>query len=248
MNEAATLQQLLTLQSWTSSAFPIGAFSCSHGMETAIQHGTVHDATSCHDWIHAIITQGSGWNDSIIMFQAYRLSLPEARRNNASPDTLPDEMLHCEALRELNALALALQAGAERYRETTQLAAAFLASAAAWQKTPLFLESDDRQAPAPPLALPVVCGCLGAWHDMPARLLVACTLQSVASNLAWIATRLIPLGQTSCLQLIASLEPVIEEVSDRAHQASLDELGSCTLLADIASLQHEQLTGRVCLT
>jgi len=229
MTEEPSLRQLLTLQSWTSSAFPIGAFSCSHGLETAIQHEQIHDAESCYDWIHAIVTQGSGWNDSIIMAHAHRLGL--------TPHCL-DEMYR------LNDLALALQSGAERYAETTQLAAAFLLSAAAWQAPEAQCSPDaDRD-----MALPVVCGWLGALHGMPARLLIASTLQAMASNLAWIATRLVPLGQTNCLQLIARLEPIIEQVSLQASQASLDELGSCTLLADLASLHHEQLAGRVCLT
>ena len=245
MSDQASLRQLLTLQSWTSAAFPIGAFSCSHGLETAIQQERVHDAESCHDWIHAIVTQGSGWNDSIIMAHAHRLSLSSGVGEDATLQKTQLCPLALQELRELNDLALALQSGAERYAETTQLAAAFLGSAAAWQRT---RHPDDWPEPDQDMALPVACGWLGALHDMPAQLLIASTLQAMASNLAWIATRLVPLGQTSCLQLIARLEPVIESVSLRASVASLEELGSGALLADLASLQHEQLAGRVCLT
>lgn len=243
MTEAASLRQLLTLQTWTSAAFPTGAFSCSHGMETAIQQATIHDADSCQDWIHAIVTQGSGWNDSIIMAQAHRLSLHFRQEAAVLPEPLDHQPI-LDELNSLNELALALQAGAERYRETTQLAAAFLASATAWQGTA------DQHCPDPghEMALPVVYGWLAALHDMPARLVIASSLQSMASNLAWIATRLVPLGQSDCLRLIARLETTIEAVSLAASSATLDELGSCTLLADLASLQHEQLAGRVCLT
>jgi urease accessory protein len=70
----------------------------------------------------------------------------------------------------------------------------------------------------------------------------------MTSNLAWIASRLVPLGQTTCLQMIATLETTVEDIAILAMGASLDDLGSCTLLADLASLQHEQLAGRVCQT
>ncbi|MGQ7844216.1 urease accessory protein UreF [Granulosicoccus sp. 3-233] len=244
MSKEASLRQLLTLQSWTSAAFPTGAFSCSHGLETAIQHGNVHDLDSCHDWIHAIVTQGSGWNDSIIMAQAHRLSQSLVFDNAGSLSSAQADQPSLQALRELNDLALALQSGAERHAETTQLAAAFLASAAAWQAP----ETSHWHEPDEDVALAVACGWLGARHAIPVQLLIASTLQSMSSNLAWIATRLVPLGQTSCLQLIARLEPVIESVSLEASLATQDDLGSGTLLADLASLQHEQLAGRVCLT
>ncbi len=244
MGDEASLRQLLTLQTWTSAAFPTGAFSCSHGMETAIQSGQVHDAESCHDWIHAIITQGSGWNDSIIMAQAYRITQARIVDSSAPSTALEPAQYSPQALNDLNDLALALQSGAERHAETTQLAAAFLSSASAWHKPAVL----DFPATGQDMALPVVCGYLGGLHRMPVRLLIASMLQSMSSNLAWIATRLVPLGQTSCLQLIARLEPVIETISLQCSNASLEDLGSATLLADLASLQHEQLAGRVCLT
>lgn len=233
------------LQSWMSAAFPIGAFSCSHGLETAIQDGRISDSQGCLEWIKAITRQGSGWNDSVILANAYRLGaqllsdqVTDARQEPARQTDAAN------SLRELNELALALQAGAERYLETTQLAAAFRSSAAAWGT----FDAIPWQATGSELALPVVTGVLGAAHQIPQTLLIASTLQSMTSNLAWIATRLVPLGQSDCLQMIASLEPTIMDVANRTTDASLDELGSCTLLADLASLQHEQLTGRVCQT
>ena len=36
-------RDIMILQSWFSPAFPIGAFSYSHGLETAIQDGLITD-------------------------------------------------------------------------------------------------------------------------------------------------------------------------------------------------------------
>ena len=218
------LQQHLRLQTWMSSAFPIGAYSYSHGLEAAIQDGRVNDAHSCQAWITTIIRYGSGWNDSILAHQAYL--------HANCPSTL----------QELNELSLALQPGAERFLETTQLAASFLTAANAWPAQ----QPIDWQSLGPDLALPIVAGALGAQQGFSAPLLVASLLQAMASNLVWVATRLIPLGQQSTLQTIAQLEPLVASVSDKALTATLDDLGSCAVLADIASLQHETLNGRVC--
>jgi len=50
---------------------------------------------------------------------------------------------------------------------------------------------------------------------------------------------LIPLGQTDCQRLLAMLEPVVAATADRALAATLDDLGSATFRADLASLRHE---------
>ncbi|NND89492.1 MAG: hypothetical protein HKN42_01410 [Granulosicoccus sp.] len=257
-NEQAELAGHLRLQTWMSAAFPVGAYSSSHGLETAIQDGRVHDMPSCRSWIDSILRHGSGWNDALFTHQAYQLvSATDCHDTRPAPCVthIPESahtMNHAAAahgqtmqqLRELNALVLALVAGAERLQETTQLGSAFLRAATAWDETsrlPWHAVTDR-------WTLPVVVGGLGALHGLPARLLVASTLQSASSNLAWIATRLVPLGQSSTLAMIASLETVVTGIADRSLTATLDDLGSSALLADLASLQHEQLDGRVCQT
>ena len=45
-------QTLLKLQTWFSPAFPIGAFSYSHGLEAAIEAGDVFDRTGDFDSLY----------------------------------------------------------------------------------------------------------------------------------------------------------------------------------------------------
>lgn len=232
MASDASLNALLRLQTFLNASFPIGAFSCSHGMESAIQDGSLHDAASCQEWIDTIITSGSGWNDAVLLSHAYRL----VSTSSASTDLA--------RLRQANELALALQACQERWYETTTLGSSFLAAAQAWPESALV----DWHNLGDELALPVVIGILGALHNLPGHLLIASALQSSASNLVWIATRLVPLGQSQSLSIIASLESSCACVADKALQCTLDDLGSCALLADMAAMQHETLHSRVCRT
>jgi urease accessory protein len=50
---------------------------------------------------------------------------------------------------------------------------------------------------------------------------------------------LIPLGQTSSQRLLAVLEPAIANAAAAASAATLDDLGTATFRADLASARHE---------
>ena len=67
-----TIHQTQVLAALFSPAFPIGAFSYSHGIEVAIASGDVADASTAYDWIETILRGGSGRNDAILMANAYK--------------------------------------------------------------------------------------------------------------------------------------------------------------------------------
>ena len=70
-------------------------------------------------------------------------------------------------------------------------------------------------------------------------------LQGFASTLISVAVRLIPLGQTQGLAVLRDLMPVIATTATRAASATLDDLGSATIGADIAAMKHETQYSRV---
>lgn len=102
---------LLTLAQWLSPAYPVGAFSYSHGLEWAIEAGQVVDAASFRAWLTDILRHGTGRNDAILLANAYR----------ADPQTLP----------EIDETARAFAPTAERLLETQQQGAAFCRTTAA---------------------------------------------------------------------------------------------------------------------
>lgn len=237
----------LTLQTWMSAAFPTGAFTCSHGIETAIEDGRLHNAATCEDWIAGIIRHGSGWNDALLCSATYTTvdTLVEHESVTGSrviPQTRRDALK--ASLHDLNALAMALCAGSERLKETTQLGTAFSLAAAvgAADGSPVSsLVEDD-------IALPVAMGVAASLAGIPLKQLLPAGLQAMSSNLVWICTRLVPLGQTQALTIISKLQPIIVSTAALAHDSTLDDLGSCSLLADLASIEHEQLRSRICIT
>ena len=64
-------------------------------------------------------------------------------------------------------------------------------------------------------------------------------LQAVTANLISAGLRLVPLGQSDGQRTRAALEGVIAAPARRALAASLDDIGSATVRADLASLRHE---------
>lgn len=95
---------LLTLAQWLSPAFPIGGFAFSHGLETAIREGWVHDAESLQIWLADLLEDGSGRSDAIWLTLA------------ACGDEDPGA---------LDAEARAFQPSQERLRETLRQGEAF---------------------------------------------------------------------------------------------------------------------------
>lgn len=242
----------LTLQTWMSAAFPTGAFTCSHGLEAAITDQSIHDAPSALQWISGIVRYGSGWNDAVLLAntcamitasQADSVAESSPCHSHANIDTESDAS-PAHSLNQLNNLALALCAGAERLKETTQLGAAFVKAASPWfPDTPEPLRWIEGE-----ISLPVATGICGTLAGIPASQLLPASLQASSSNLVWIATRLVPLGQTQALQMIATLGPLIESTAGLALHSTLDDIGSATVLADLCSIDHEQLQTRICIT
>ncbi len=220
MAEPATLLRLLA---WCSPAFPTGGFAYSHGLEWAVEAGEVVDWAGVVDWVSALVTQGSLWSDCVLLRHAARAAGDGA------------------ALAGLAELGAALACSRERQEETCAQGAAFARATAAWAVLP---DAWRRMAEAG-WPLPVVAGAAlrlaGVEED---EACLAC-LQAACANLVSAAVRLVPLGQSDGLRVLAALEPVMAGAAARSRSASLDELGGCCLAADIAAMRHETQVTRL---
>jgi urease accessory protein len=209
---------LLRLMTWLSPAFPVGAFSYSHGLETAISAGLIRDRTDLTEWLADLVERGSGWNDLVLAAVAFERSADE------------------EDIRTLGSLAEALAGSRERYLETVQQGSAFLQAAATWG-VPLGALSD--------LPYPVAVGAASGRMAIPKPAFLAAFAQAFMANLVQVAVRLVPIGQSQGLKAMAELEPIALGAAERAVDASLDDLGASTFLSDIQSMRHETQYSRV---
>ena len=60
-----------------------------------------------------------------------------------------------------------------------------------------------------------------------------------------VAVRLVPLGETDGLAIMAALEPQIAALATEAAAATLDDIGGMGYAADIAQMRHETLESRI---
>lgn len=211
---------LLRLLAWLSPAFPVGSFSYSHGLESAVEDGLVTDASGLRAWIEALLRHGSGWNDVVLLAEATREMTSTGRADGVA------------------ALAEALAGSAERHRESQLQGSAFLHAAAAWD--PAVTDCLPREC-----AYCVAVGAVAAHHRLPLPPVLEAYLQAFATNLVQAAIRLGVLGQEDAVRLIAGLEDAVVEVASRASRSSLDDLGGCTFRSDVAAMRHETQYSRL---
>jgi urease accessory protein len=209
------------LLTWFSPAFPIGAFSFSHGLEWAVEAGDVHDRASLHRWIETLVLTGSGWSDAVLFANAHRAVIA------------CDKLLLAEAAE----LAVALQPSRERRLEATMQGDAFIrAVAAGWQNDGIALL---QEAAEPPFALAIAAGAATAGERVPAEDALTGFLTGFAQNLVSAAVRLAPIGQSDGLAVMAALEQSIARTAAQAAGAALTEVGGLAIRSDIASMRHE---------
>lgn len=212
--ERAGRQGLLRLMAWLSPAFPVGGFSYSAGMESAVVEGHVGDGDGVEAWLGVLLAHGGLRNDAILLAEAHRLQGDE------------------RSLEEVVSLATALAGSAERHAETTRLGEAFVRAAAAWPHPVL-------DALAGPVPYSVAVGAIASAHGVPLVDAIAAFLHAQVSQYVSMAIRLGVIGQTRGLTILAAAETPILKSSLEVSRLGLDDLGSATIIADTLSMRHE---------
>ncbi|MGZ5802974.1 MAG: urease accessory protein UreF, partial [Xanthobacteraceae bacterium] len=142
-----------------------------------------------------------------------------------------------KALNRVAELAAAFASSKERHLETAAQGRAFVdATRAAWPCTAI-----ERLVTVWDEAIvnPVAVGVASAGHGVDIDAALRAYLQAVAANMISAGVRLIPLGQTDGLRILAALEETIENAATRALAMPLDEMGGAAFRSDIASMRHE---------
>lgn len=220
MTEQLSTVALLRLMAWLSPAFPIGGFAYSHGLERAVHDGAIANRPDLAAWLETLVEMGSGWNDAVLFAESWR-------RGRDGGD-----------LAEVAALAETLAGSRERHLETMLQGSAFLKAAAAW--------------PCPALSrLPADCpycvavGAVAGSGGIDLSQALSAFLQTFFSNLVQASIRLGIIGQNDAVELLAGFEVLALLTTARAAGSTLDDLGGCTVISDIAAMKHETQYSRL---
>ena len=221
MAEAAA-DPLYRLLAWLSPAYPVGAFSYSHGIETAVEEGFVTDRASLVAWLESVLEHGTGLIDGALFAATWRAV---AAADWAGFDAVAER-------------AAAWRGTGEMALESRQQGGSFLSiTRTAWPH-----EALDRghERTGGEMALPVAVALASAAHGIALEAALSGFLHAFVANLISAAVRTVPLGQTDGQRALAALEPAVRRTAEAALAAvSLDESGTATPLLDWCSLRHE---------
>lgn len=209
---------LLALMAWLSPGFPVGSFSYSHGLERAVEDGQVRGGEELREWLAALLVHGSAWNDAVLFAEAWR-------NGHAG-----------KALDEIAELGIALAGSAERLLESQAQGGAFNAAMRDWGGR---------------IELPAECpycvavGAHAGAAGIPLEAALAAFLQAFVGNQLQAGIRLGLAGQSEAVRLLAGLEPQVTATAARAARSDLGDIGSGTLIAEIAAMRHETQYSRL---
>lgn len=222
MAEAA----LYDLMTWMSPSWPIGAFAHSSGLEWAVDETLVNDRASVREWIEALLTEGPLHNDTVIFVHAWRAAMANDK----------------DRVGEIAILACAAQTSRERMVESAAQGGAFRRIALSIAATSRFGDLLDGVADDE-LAYPVAAAVQFACHDIPLRPALTAWLHGAVANLVSAAQRLVPLGQTDGQLVIRDLRQAVfasVETGIALEEGDpFEEMGGCSLLADLGCMAHE---------
>jgi len=217
-------QGFYRLVTWLSPAFPVGAFSYSHGIEYAVESGQINDVLSLTAWLRAILIHGAGRTDSALLLAAFRA------QRDGDPKALAWAIERADAMRGTSETAL----------ESRSQGTAFLTTLrAAWPAPALealVVALDEVKRPPAYSVAVGIAACMAGVEEGRA---VLAYLQAFAANLVSAGLRLVPLGQTDGQRALATLETDILAAAEAACLRPLEDIGGAAPIVDWTSMQHE---------
>lgn len=212
---------MLRLLAWLSPNFPVGAFSYSHGIEAAVEEGTIRDGAGLRFWLEGVLAFGTARIDADLLREAWMAVEGDdhARFGRA------------------HAWGRAMRGTPELALESMQQGGSFLDTAAACWPVPGL--EDWRGRAAGGVAYPVAIGLVAALHAVPLRAVLLAYLHAFCANLVGAAVRLVPLGQTVGQRTLAELTPAIATAAAAAESRDFASIGAAAPMLDLLSIAHE---------
>lgn len=221
--QSALLLRLLQL---ASPSLPIGAYTYSQGLESAIEKGNVHDEDSARIWISESLEIVADFEAPIV----WRLLKSFSDRD-------------IEAVSQWTEYFIAARDTAEFRAETIQMGYSL-----GKLVTDLNIADDSlriilqHQSEIP---LPTAFACAAEALSVPHDAALLGMLFSLVENQVLACVKSVPLGQLSGQSLLLSLHPMIEKAALHAKQLEDDELSNWAPGLSLLSMQHEIQYSRV---
>lgn len=217
---------LLRLIWLASPALPVGGFSYSEGLESAVDAGRVTDEAQAGDWLLAQLQLSQARSDLPVLAQALQAW---RERDLARVRELNDWVLHTRETSELR-------------QQTQQMGRSLLE----WLR-------HDANAAALPLAecaalpptYPVAFALAASPGSASARDVLLAFAFGWAENMMQAAIKAVPLGQSAGQRILARLAQAIPELVEQALATGDDQRQAFTPMLAILSSRHEAQYSRL---
>lgn len=218
MNAAA----LLHLLQFASPALPIGGYSYSQGLETAIDSRAVTDAATAREWIAGCLHEVISMWDALLLWRLLKAF-------EAGDDA---------AVALWSERFIASRDSAEFRAETIQMG---------YSLTKLVAELGvvDVSKLGAEVSLPTAFACAVASLGIPHREALLAMLFSWAENQVLVCVKSVPLGQVAGQRLLLSLAPDLERAAERACTLADAEMSNWAPGLSMLSMRHEVQHGRL---
>ena len=221
---AGALLQLMWL---ASPALPVGGFSYSEGLESAVESGAVTDEAGAGDWLVDQLQIGLARSDLAVVARAH-----------AAWQRGDHDEVHA-----LNDWFAATRESSELRRQTEQMGRSLVE----WLK---IRRADDpalavlaRLAPAP--TWPVAFALAASHTGAPLREALLAFGFGWAENMVQSALKAVPLGQSAGQRVLARLADALPAAVDHARALADSERQAHTPMLAILSAQHETQYSRL---
>lgn len=221
--QSALLLRLLQL---ASPSLPVGAYTYSQGLESAIEKGFVHNESSARVWIAEYLGIAADFEAAI----AWRLFKAFSERD-------------VESVHYWTGCFIAARDTAEFRAETIQMGYSL-----AKLVTDLNITDDSLRSilvSLPEIPLPTAFACAAEALAVPHEAALLGMLFSMVENQVLVCVKSVPLGQVAGQSLLLSLHSAIEKAALRAQQLNDDELSNWAPGLSLLSMQHETQYSRI---
>ena len=225
-------QYLFCLQ-LSSSSFPTGSFNHSFGFETWFSNGEIDNVESfeqaCVSWIKYCLAT----SETVAVAKACELS----------------KCMDFDSLIELDRKLSALKLTKEAKNASILTGAALLETYdKAFSSGHLSEFSSAIQSGKTQGNYAVIYGIICGQNNISAYQSALTFMQSSVSNLTNVASRIIPLGQIDVQKILKRTWPLIIELATESLEKNSDDMYTASANLDIASMHHEKLKTRLCMS
>lgn len=216
--QASALLHLLQL---SSPSLPVGAYSYSQGLESAIESGVVKDESSARAWIRDMLQHVVARFEAAI---TWRLLHAFAARDGVAVATWTEHFIAARDTSEMRA-------------ETVQMGYSLA-------KLAIELKADDTELLAilqqqTVIPFPTAYAYAAVALQVPFEAALLGMLFSWAENQVLVCVKSVPLGQVSGQRLLLSLQPELETAAQCAQHLADEELSNWSPGLSVLSMQHE---------